>query len=200
MQGQLPVSNEITLRLLEEGDAQQLHELIEANRAYLAPWLPWAAGQTFADTLDFIRRTRSQASENEGFQAAVVTEDRIAGVVGYVTVDWADRSTRIGYWLDEGQQGKGTMTAAVRLLVDHALTTWRLNRVEIVVATENLRSRAIPERLGFREEGTLRQYQLVGDRHLDCVSYSTLASDDRGASVPIIGLDLRCPAASRRCD
>ena len=38
------------------------------------------------------------------------------------------------------------MTAAVRLLVDHALTVWQLNRVEIIVATGNRRSRAIPER------------------------------------------------------
>jgi ribosomal-protein-serine acetyltransferase len=176
MPGQLSVTDDTELRLFEEMDAPELHALIEANRAYLEPWLPWAAGQTFEDTLDFIRGTRSQASENKGFQTAIVTEEKIVGVVGYVTVDWANRSTRIGYWLDETQQGRGTMTAAVRLLVDHALTTWRLNRVEIVVATENRRSRAIPERLGFREEGTLRQYQLVGGRHLDCVSYSMLAA------------------------
>lgn len=98
-------------------------------------------------------------------------------MIGYVNLDWGNRSTRVGYWLDERQQGRGTMTAAARLLVDHALTAWRLNRVEIVVATENRRSRAIPERLGFRAEGTLRQYQLVDGRYLDCVSYSMLAAD-----------------------
>jgi ribosomal-protein-serine acetyltransferase len=94
-------------------------------------------------------------------------------------LDWPNRSTRIGYWLDEGQQGKGLMTAAVRLLVDHALSVWQLNRVEIIVATENRRSRAIPERLGFREEGMLQQYQFVNGRYLDCVSYSMLAADWR---------------------
>jgi ribosomal-protein-serine acetyltransferase len=181
MGGQLQIADDSYLRLLEEADARGLHELIEANRAYLAPWLPWAAGQTFADTLDFIRGTRSQAEENEGFQAALVTEERIIGVIGYVTLDWPNRSTRIGYWLDEPQQGKGMMAAAVRLLVDHALTTWQLNRVEIVVATENRRSRAIPERLGFHQEGTLRQFQLVDGRYLDCVSYSMLAADWRAA-------------------
>lgn len=54
---------------------------------------------------------------------------------------------------------------------------WRLNRVEIVVAAENRRSRTIRERLGFREEGTLLQCQLGDGRYLDCVSYSTLAAD-----------------------
>jgi ribosomal-protein-serine acetyltransferase len=181
MQGHLPVTDEVYLRLLEEADARKLHELIEKNRTHLAPWLPWAAGQTFEDTLDFIRGTRSQARGNEGFQAAIVAEEGIAGVIDYVSVDWGNRSTRVGYWLDEGQQGRGTMTSAVRLLVDHALTIWRLNRVEIIVATGNRRSRAIPERLGFREEGTLRQFQLVGGRYLDCISYSMLATDWRAA-------------------
>lgn len=150
--------------------------MIEANRAYLAHWLPWAAGQTYEDTLDFIGGTRLQARENEGFQTAIVTEKGIAGVIGYVCLDWGNRSTRVGYWLDEDQQGRGTMTAAVRLLVDHALRVWQLNRVEIIVATGNQRSRAIPERLGFGEEGTLRQFQLVNGRYLDCVSYSMLAA------------------------
>jgi ribosomal-protein-serine acetyltransferase len=179
MGGQLQIADDSYLRLLEEADARELHALIEANRAYLAPWLPWAAGQTFDDTVEFIRGTQSQARANEGFQAAIVTEQGIVGVIGYVNLDWGNRSTRVGYWLDEEQQGRGTMTAAVRLLVDRALTVWRLNRVEIIVATENRRSRAIPERLGFREEGTLRQFQLVGGRYLDCVSYSMLAADWR---------------------
>jgi ribosomal-protein-serine acetyltransferase len=181
MQGQLQVTDGSYLRLLEEADARELHGAIEANRAHLAHWLPWAAGQTFEDTLDFIRGTQSQARENEGFQVAIVTEKGIAGVIGYVSLDWGNRSTGIGYWLDEGQQGRGTMTAAVRLLVDHALTVWQLNRVEIIVAAGNRRSRAIPERLGFREEGTLRQFQLVDGRYLDCVSYSMLAADWRAA-------------------
>ena len=72
------------------------------------------------------------------------------------------------------------MTAAVRALTDHALTVWELNRVEIRVASENRRSRAIPERLGFREEGTLREAHRVGDRHVDLVVYSMLAADWTG--------------------
>lgn len=175
--GKLPLSDTFHLRLLEESDATELHALIVANRAHLARWLPWAAGQTFDDTLDFIRRTRTQLTDNDGFQAAIVCEGSIVGVIGYHAVDWANRSTRIGYWLAEEHQGQGTMTEAVRLLVDHALSVWGLNRVEIRAALENRRSRAIPERLGFCEEGTRREAERVGGRYLDSVAYSMLAVD-----------------------
>jgi ribosomal-protein-serine acetyltransferase len=177
MQGRWPVTDDAYLRLLDETDAQELHELIEANRAHLARWLPWAKSQTLGDTFDFIRRTRSQLVDNDGFQAAILIREDIAGVVGYHAIDWSNRSTRIGYWLAEGQQGRGTMTAAVRLLVDHALSVWTLNRVEIRAAADNHRSRAIPERLGFLQEGTLRQAERVGGRYLDSVMYSMLEAD-----------------------
>lgn len=177
MAGRIEITGDSYLRLLDEADAQELHGLIETNRAYLARWLPWARNQDFDDTLDFIRRTRSQLSDNDGFQLAVIVAEGIVGVIGYHGVDWVNRSTRVGYWLDEGHQGKGTMTAAVRLLVEHALAVWDLNRVEIRAAVENCRSRAIPERLGFRREGTLRQAELIDGRYLDSVVYSMLSAD-----------------------
>ena len=88
MQG-LSVTDDVSLRLLEEADAKELHALIEASRTRLARWLPWAAGQGFEESLEFIRKTCAQASENDGFQAAIVLDDRIAGMVGYPGVDWS---------------------------------------------------------------------------------------------------------------
>ena len=64
------------------------------------------------------------------------------------------------------------MTEAVRALVDQALGPWRLRRVEIRAAVENHRSRAIPERLGFHQEGVLRQAERIGDRYVDHVVYA----------------------------
>ena len=98
-------------------------------------------------------------------------------MIGFLGVDWENRSTGLGYWLGAKLEGRGVMTDAVRELVDHALRVWMLNRVEIRVAAENQRSRAIPERLAFRQEGTLRQAERVGDRYLDAVVYSMLAAD-----------------------
>lgn len=176
--GRFEIASRTHLRLLEQSDAAELHALIEANRSYLARWLPWAAAQTPVDTEEFIVRTRAQLAANDGFQVVVIVGGEIAGVVGFHGIDWDNRRTSIGYWLSEDRQGRGTMTAAVRLLSEHALGAWDLERVEIRAAVENRRSRAIPERLGFREEATMRRVERVGDRQLDCVIYSMVPADD----------------------
>lgn len=165
------------LRPLRAADAPELQALVEANRAYLSRWLPWAAAQTLADCEKFIAEAEAQLAGNDGFQAAIAPDGPIIGIVGFHSVDWTNRHTTIGYWLAESAQGRGTMTVAVRALVDHAFDSWGLHRIEIHCAPDNSRSRAIPERLGFREEATLREVELVGDRRLDSVVYGLLRGE-----------------------
>ncbi len=161
------------LRLLDEADATALFAVIDRNREYLAEWMPWVPHHTSAQqTLAFIRASRRQVADNNGLQAAIVDNGQIIGIVGFHSIDWSQRRTTIGYWLDSHQQGRGTMTEAVRALVDQALGPWRLRRVEIRAAVENHRSRAIPERLGFHQEGVLRQAERIGDRYVDHVVYA----------------------------
>jgi ribosomal-protein-serine acetyltransferase len=175
----IPISETARLRLLRERDAGELHALIEANRGRLRRWLPWAARQTIEETLAFLRRAEAQVAANDGFQAALEVKGTIAGVIGFSGVDWEHGNTSLGYWIGAENEGEGLMTESVRALVDHAIQVWGLNRVEIRAAVDNGRSRAIPERLGFREEGTLREAQLVDGRFLDNVVYSMLAADWR---------------------
>jgi ribosomal-protein-serine acetyltransferase len=162
-----------SLRLLDEDDAPALFAVIDRNREYLSEWMPWAPHHTSQQqTLAFIRAARRQLADNNGLQAAIVDDGEIIGVVGFHAVDWSQRRTTIGYWLAADRQGRGTMTEAVRALVDQAIGTWQLRRVEIRAAVENRRSRAIPERLGFREEGVLREAERIGDRYVDHVVYA----------------------------
>lgn len=169
-----PGLTELGVRPLEARDAEELQAAVEANRDHLARWLPWAPGQDLAACEKFIAEAEAQIARNDGFQAAIAPEGRIIGVAGFHSVDWINRNTSIGYWLAEHAQGKGTMTTVVRALVDHAFTEWNLHRIEIHCAPANHRSRAIPERLGFREEATLREAELVGGRYLDSVVYGLL--------------------------
>jgi ribosomal-protein-serine acetyltransferase len=169
------------LRLFEESDAEEMYALVDANRAHLEPWMPWVPlVQSPEDQLEFIRASRRQVAENNGFQVGVVTAGgALAGTAGFHAVSWLNRATSIGYWLAADHQGRGAMTETVRALVDHAFGVWELHRVEIAAAVDNARSRAIPERLGFREEGVRRDAERHGDRYLDLVVYGLFAGDPR---------------------
>jgi ribosomal-protein-serine acetyltransferase len=164
------------IRPLEAGDAAELYSLVKANPD-LEEWMPWAAEQDLAATERFIAAAEEQLRDGNGFQAAIEPEDRIVGVLGLHAIDWVNRNTSIGYWLAEEARGRGLMTNAVRALLDHAFRELHLHRVEIHCAPENRPSRAIPERLGFREEAHLRETELVGGRYLDSVVYGMLAEE-----------------------
>ena len=71
------------------------------------------------------------------------------------------------------------MSASARALVDFAIRDLELNRVEIRCGVDNVSSRAIAERLGFRLEGTARQDMLLNGRYVDLVIYAMLACEWR---------------------
>jgi ribosomal-protein-serine acetyltransferase len=125
----------------------------------------------------FVDSTMRQLASNQGFQTAIWHNGQIVGIIGYHHLEWANRSTCIGYWLDERHQGKGIMTKACRALVEYAFEEWKLNRVEIRCAEGNLKSRGIPERLGFKAEGLLREAEWLYDHYVDHVVYGMLAKE-----------------------
>jgi ribosomal-protein-serine acetyltransferase len=167
------------LRLLEERHAEELTDLTDRNREHLRTWLPlpWVdTNRTVEDRKNFIRGALEQFAHNKGFTAGIWHEGRLVGVISYNSIDWENRSVAVGYWLGEEYQGKGLVTAACRALVEHAFFELGLNRVIILCATENEKSCAVAERLGFRREGVRRQAAWLYDRFVDLVSYSALAS------------------------
>src|SRR5215510_1632809 len=113
-----PKLDSLGVRPLEAEDAEELYALIEANREHLARWMPWAAGQDLAGTERFIAEAEEQFARDDGFQARIAPEGKIIGIAGFHSIDWLNRNTSLGYWLAEGAQGQGTMTAVLRSLLE----------------------------------------------------------------------------------
>ena len=173
-----PIHDRHTVRPLATTDAEELFALTNANRAFLRRWLPWLDGiQSPADTLASIETNLRKSEDNRGFHGAIVYDERIVGVISYHQIDWGNRSTALGYWLAEDYQGRGLMTASCRVLIDHAFAALNLHRVAIACATGNTRSRAIPERLGFVHEGTMREAEWLYTRYVDHAVYAQLQGD-----------------------
>ena len=172
------IGDGLELRLAEERQAEQIYALADRNRDYLRRWLPWVDGlQSPHDTRRFIQDGLFQLANHNGFQASIWLEGDVTGMIGFHFFNWPNRKTEIGYWLGAEYQGRGIMTRACRAMVDHAVKELGLHRVEIRCATGNMRSCAIPERLGFTREGVLRQAEWIYGVPVDSVVYSVLAPE-----------------------
>jgi ribosomal-protein-serine acetyltransferase len=166
------------LRVLRDDDAAELYELTEANRAYLRRWLPWVDLVTCVDdSHSFIESASLQREHGRGPTFGILCGGVLAGVVGFLPVDHANRVGEIGYWLVPAAQGRGVMTQCCRFVVRYGFLTLDLNRIQIAAGTENRASRAVPERLGFRFEGIMRARENLYGTFIDHAMYSLLRSE-----------------------
>lgn len=170
------------LALLELGHADEIFRVVDAYREDLREWLPWVDGTHSADnTREFIRTWIEKREGGDGFAAGFWHAGSFAGGIGLHAIDSDNLSTSIGYWLAPPYRGRGYITKACRLVLDHAFGVLNLNRVAIQCAAENARSRAVPLRLGFRQEGILRQAAKLPKGFADMVLYGMLAEDWKSA-------------------
>ena len=168
----------VYLKLMEERHAPQIFAVVDRERTYLREWLPWVDLSTDVEhTLNFIKTSLLQFAANEGFSAGIWSDGEFMGGIGTHKIDWLNRRVEIAYWIAQKFQGRGIVTDACRAVIDHAFQEWKLNRVEIHCAPGNEKSCAVPKRLGFQFEGTLREAQLVNGKYLDTNVYAMLARD-----------------------
>lgn len=170
----------VRLGLLEERHAPELHELIDRNRTHLRQWMPWLDWNTSrADSRAFIRGSLERFAIGNGFDAGIWFEGVLAGVIGLHYINHNSRKTEIGYWLGQDFTGRSIMTKTCAALLEHCFEDLKLHRVELACATQNLKSCAIPERLGFTLEGTARDTEWLYDHFVSHKRYALLESEWR---------------------
>jgi ribosomal-protein-serine acetyltransferase len=180
----IQVDNDIHIALLVPAFAERLYGLTNKNRAHLKKWLSWLdLVKTFEDTQTFIDTAVHQHKNNQATTFAILYRGDLVGVAGFNHFDYQHKWGAIGYWLGASYTGSGVMTKVVQQLLEYGFVEQRLNKIEIRCADKNHKSRAIPERLGFSYEATLRQCEWLYDQYVDHAVYSMLASEYQ-ASVP----------------
>ena len=170
------IAPDLEIRLLEPSDAEAVFALAERDRDYLREWLPWVDRTLSAEDVRlFITGTvLPQWDDGRGPQCGIWVDDTLSGSIGCHPIDWQNRSCSLGYWIASGRQGRGIVTRCARAMVDYLFGELDLHRVVIQCGTGNLRSCAIPQRLGFTREGVAREAEWVGARWVDLVVWSIL--------------------------
>ena len=168
------------LRSLEPVDDRYIptiFELVERNRERLSSSMPWVKDtQTAADIQKFFSQMSRDAAEARGGAWVILVEGNPVGIVGVHEINWPHARTSIGYWINAAHEGHGHVTSAVSALA-RRLFAAGIKRIEIRAGTENSRSRALAERLGFTFEGIARSHEQLHDRRVDHAVYSLLSDD-----------------------
>ena len=140
------------------GDGLPLYRAVAASQEHLKPWMPWAMTLPTPEQYEIrVREGRLKWLSREDLWMMLLLKDSdiIIGGSGLHRIDWAVPRFEIGYWVRTAYGRQGYITEAVAGITDFAFRELGANRVEIRCDSLNLRSAAVPQRLGFVHEATL---------------------------------------------
>ena len=178
------VTQRMVLRLPAHGDFAAWTALRDESRAFLTPWEPvWhhdhLTRKSFTNRVYWAQRaTRGQTS----LPLFMVRHDGV--LVGAITLDNIRRGPAqtgtLGYWIGAPVARQGFMGEAIGAVVAHAFDTMELSRIEAACLPENVASRGVLEKSGFKYEGVAQSYLQINGRWRNHVLYSILRNDRRG--------------------
>jgi len=177
------VTDRLVLRCWEPRDAQLLKDAVDTSLDHLRPWMPWAADepQSLEQKVELLRQFRGKFDLGHDYVYGIFNRDESAVVGGtglHTRVDHA--SFEIGYWIRGDAAGQGLCTEATAALTRVAFDVTAIERIEIRVDPANEASRAIPRKLRYTEEATLRQ-RLHYPEVRDVVLYTMFREDFSGS-------------------
>jgi RimJ/RimL family protein N-acetyltransferase len=178
------VTERLVVRCWDPVDAPLLKAAIDESLDELRPWMPWAAEepQPLEAKVKLLRTFRGRFDLGEEFVYGIFSRDE-AAVVGGTGLHRRseDDSFEIGYWVRTSHAGRGFATEASAALTRVAFELCGVERVDIRVDPANAASAAVPRKLGFAEEATLRR-RLRYPEPRDVVVFSLFADEFDGTS------------------
>jgi ribosomal-protein-alanine N-acetyltransferase len=176
----------ITLRPLRQRDAREWRAVRARNAEWLRPWEATSPEPTIDAPPTYsamVRRLKAEAREGRTMPFVIAFGDVLVGQLTVGGIAWGSlRSAHIGYWVDQRVAGRGIMPTAVAMATDHCFDVG-LHRIEINIRPENLASRRVVEKLGFRPEGMRPRYLHIDGDWRDHLSFALTVDEVPGGLV-----------------
>lgn len=172
-----PAHGRVTLRAYESRDVAMVRDLATDPTVPLLGTLPAHADETQA--LDHIARQRRRLPEGAGFSFVIADagSDEALGGIGLWLRNAEQGRGSIGYFVAPRARGSGVAADAMVAVSGFAWTLPELFRLEAFIEPSNRASVRTAEAAGFRYEGLLRSYMVIGNRRADMAVYARLRED-----------------------
>jgi RimJ/RimL family protein N-acetyltransferase len=122
-------------------------------------------------------RQGDEDGTRDGFAIEDAETGEFIGLAGLVAIEREMNQAELGYIVAPAARGRGIATRALRLVTDYALGEVGLDRVQLLIGSDNTPSLRVAERCGYLREGVFRSYYLKPGRRIDTVVYSCLPGD-----------------------
>ena len=165
----------LTLRSITEHDAEGLHEAYadaEAMRRWDHP-----PSRDVSQTAERIRTSAEVDPRWHGIWAIQTHAGRFVGAINYHAHNEQQRRLALGWILVPSSWRQGLMTEAAPPVISHCFTGLNVHRIEALIEPQNQPSRGLAAKLGFTEEGTLRDWLCVAGEFRSVVMYSLLPTE-----------------------
>ena len=170
----------LIVRCYQPSDAQLLADSVLENVEHLKPWMPWAHNEPepFEEKEKRMQRLRGMFDLQQDYTYGIFNreETKLLGGTGLHT-RLGENELEIGYWMHKDHLNKGLVTESTSALIKVAFEVIHVHRIEIHCDPTNLASAAIPKKLGFTHEGTLRQKTLFLDHWSDSMIWGLLKDE-----------------------
>ena len=139
----------LVLRRWRLEDLEPLELEVERSRTHLSEWLEWASTADRASLATYLLATHGAFEARTDFGYALLNAGALLGGAG-LHARRGPHALEIGYWVAAGHAGQGYATAAARALTAAAFALGDITRLEIRCDEANVRSAAVPRKLGYR--------------------------------------------------
>ena len=172
----------VFLRPPKRRDALKWQKLRMSSKSFLVPWEPsWDASScTRRAYLRYFKNSNYLANIDRAYSFLIFkTDDKtlLGGInIGNVRRG-VSQSASLGYWIGEKHSRNGYMKEALKLLIPSLFVDLRLNRIEAATLEENIASKNLLKKIGFKKEGVLRKYLKINGTWRDHILYGLLEND-----------------------
>jgi [ribosomal protein S5]-alanine N-acetyltransferase len=169
-------AGQVALRPFEASDAAVL--AAACQDADILRFTFMTEGLTEAQALQWIEKVNERFPAGQPRFAIVdPDDDHLLGQVGLAVNEQA-LSAEGYYWVAPAARGRGAAFQALGLIADWAF--WEgIERLFLLIHSENHPSNRLAAKTGFTREGVLRAYEPIKGRRPDLVSWSLLPTDPR---------------------
>ena len=170
----------LRLRPFRDADVDDLWPLVSDPE--LPRMMSWSAHTERSQTAEFIRHVNQAPTNGTGVVWAIEVDGRAQGCIGLESMQFALRAWRVdraelGYWIAPALRGHGLMTEAAHAAVRTGFETIGLHKVTVGCIAENIGSRRVIEKLGFRAVGRLEDDVWRDGRWWSHLRYELTASE-----------------------